>query len=86
MLEHTFTVLNTTFGVIFSFVYQTVTVDRTIHVITHTGPDLISRQYKLFINTMYDIHLYFDIPRNLLILDENLLLIYQVICCRKLDK
>jgi hypothetical protein len=82
----TFRVLNTRFGVIFSFVFQTVTVERTTQVIAHTYPDLISRQYKLLLYRMYDIHVHFDISLNLLILEENVLLINQIICRCKLDR
>jgi len=38
------------------------------------------------LHRMYDIHVYFDIPRNLRILEENVLLINHIICCCKLDK
>jgi hypothetical protein len=72
--------------VIFSFVCQTVTAERTMHVISNTGRDLMLEHTNCLLNTMYGIQIYFDTPRNLHILEENALLLNQIICCCKLDK
>lgn len=74
------------FCVIFSFVCRTVTVERTIQTMSHKGLTLFLENTNCLLHRMYDIHLYFDILRNLRILEENVLLINQITLSWKLDK